>query len=31
MMGRITVMEAYPWGVCKYESEDDGDGFWEGV
>ena len=24
-------MEAYPWGVCKYESEDDGDGFWEGV
>ena len=31
MTGRITVMEAYSWGVCEYESEDGGDGFWEGV
>ena len=26
MTGRITVMEAYSWGVCEYESEDGGDG-----
>ena len=30
MTGRITVMEAYSWGVGEYESEDGCDGFWEG-
>ena len=25
------IIEAYSWGVCKYESEDAGDGFGEGV
>ena len=28
--GRVALLEAYSWGVCEYESEDGGDGFWEG-